>query len=81
MGNALDCVLLKFAPVDVLYWKIIWTLIMYSMDITVILILMGAGHALNKLKFKAQYVYTMCVYMFIFLHPNYVKEYVYKYLG
>jgi hypothetical protein len=75
MGNSLECVLLDFAPgIDVLYWKIIWSLIMYTIYITAILILLGLGHVTKKLEFKPQYVYTMCVYMFIFLHPNYVKE-------
>lgn len=77
VGNSLDCFLVENTwGIDLIYFRLIWSLIMQIIYILAILFLMLVAVMIGKLQFKVQYVYTMFIFLFLLLQPNYVMEFM-----
>ncbi|CAD8199978.1 unnamed protein product [Paramecium pentaurelia] len=77
IGNSLDCFLVENTwGIDLIYFRLIWSLIMQVIYILMMLIIIFVSVAIGKMQFKVQYLYTMAIYLFVFLQPNYVMEFM-----
>ncbi|CAD8119529.1 unnamed protein product [Paramecium sonneborni] len=77
VGNALDCFLEEDSwSIDLIYFRIIWSLIMQAIYIIAIFILMFIRDG-RKDDFKVlNNLYTMIIYLFLLLQPNYIMEFM-----
>ncbi|CAD8202516.1 unnamed protein product [Paramecium octaurelia] len=77
IGNSLDCFLVENTwGIDLIYFRLIWSLIMQVIYILMMLIIIFVSVGIGKMQFKVQYLYTMAIYLFVFLQPNYVMEFM-----
>ncbi|CAD8095274.1 unnamed protein product [Paramecium sonneborni] len=76
MGNALDCILAKenMFEADIIYTRLIWSLLLQIMCIFVNTFIILFLILINRLKWKS--LYTMAIYMFIFLQPTFLIEFL-----
>ncbi|CAD8104832.1 unnamed protein product [Paramecium sonneborni] len=77
VGNSLDCFLEEDSwGIDLIYFRIIWSLIMQIIYIIAIFILMFIRDG-RKEDFKIlNNLYTMIIYLFLLLQPNYIMEFM-----
>ncbi|KAM3138145.1 hypothetical protein pb186bvf_009818 [Paramecium bursaria] len=77
IGNSLDCFLVSNTwGIPLIYFRIIWSLIMQVIYLAAILLILAIAVLTGKLYFKVQYIYIVCIFMFLLLQPDYVQQFM-----
>ncbi|CAD8130980.1 unnamed protein product [Paramecium sonneborni] len=74
MAYLLDCFLINFSDILIIYFKVIWILIMVSSYLTVFFTLGGIAILLNSIRFRFSYIATALIYVFIQMQPTFIES-------
>jgi hypothetical protein len=67
MAYSLDCFLIDFSFVPILYFRMIWALLMPLLYLSIFFFGYGIGVCVTLLPAKMGIIYTTLIYMFIYL--------------
>ncbi|KAM3129080.1 hypothetical protein pb186bvf_018792 [Paramecium bursaria] len=71
-----NCILVDMSQIDVLYFAIIWSMILPTLDLLVFLFQLFIGVQFFKINFDRSLIYTALIYMFMLIQPSLVEGYV-----
>mgnify|MGYP001810141961 CR=1 FL=1 len=72
MAYSLDCFLIDITSINIIYFRIIWSLLVALMYILIFLIGFTAVIYFEKTKYNITVITTSFIYLYIFLQPNMV---------
>lgn len=67
MAYSLDCFLITLSPIDLLYFRMVWALLMPLIYLIIFFIGYFIGVIAKLAPFKIGIIYTTFIYMFIYL--------------
>lgn len=76
MAYSLDCFLVTFATIDLLYFRMAWALLMPLFYMILFFIGYFTGVLMRIAPFKIGIIYTTFIYMFIYLQPTLVGGFI-----
>ncbi|CAD8146912.1 unnamed protein product [Paramecium pentaurelia] len=76
MAYSLDCFLVTFATIDLLYFRMAWALLMPLFYMILFFIGYFTGVLMKIAPFKIGIIYTTFIYMFIYLQPTLVGGFI-----
>jgi hypothetical protein len=76
MAYSLDCFLVSITSVEILYFRLIWSLVMPLLYLTTFLFGYILAIASKKVEFKEGIIYTAFIYMFLYLQPTIVGGFI-----
>ncbi|CAD8111336.1 unnamed protein product [Paramecium sonneborni] len=74
MVYSLDCFIIDFSSISIIYFKIIWSLIMASFYLKTFFLLLGIAISTKLIRLEISYISTPFIYLFIYLQPNLVGQ-------
>lgn len=70
MAYSLDCFLIKVTDIEIIYFRIIWSLLLATSYIKTFFIIQGIQILTKSIKYNTAFVSTALIYVFIYLQPN-----------
>ncbi|CAD8151403.1 unnamed protein product [Paramecium octaurelia] len=70
MAYSLDCFLIRITDIEIIYFRIIWSLLLATSYILAFFIIQGVQILAKSIKYNTAFVSTALIYVFIYLQPN-----------
>lgn len=70
MAYSLDCFLIIISNIEIIYFRIIWSLLLAISYIAAFFIIQGVQILTKSIKYNTAFVSTALIYVFIYLQPN-----------
>ncbi|CAD8108038.1 unnamed protein product [Paramecium primaurelia] len=74
MAYSLDCFIVSFANIQIIYFKLIWSLIMAVIYLMFFFLLLGTAVSIKLIRLDVSYISTPFIYLFIYLQPNLIGQ-------
>ncbi|CAK58254.1 unnamed protein product (macronuclear) [Paramecium tetraurelia] len=74
MAYSLDCFIVSFTNIAIIYFKLIWSLIMAAMYLIFFFLLLGIAVSIKLIRLDVSYISTPFIYLFIYLQPNLIGQ-------
>ena len=76
MSYSLDCLLVSLTNIPIVYFRVIWSMIMPLLYMSLIFIFFGLGVLIKVLPKTTTIIYTASIYTFIYYQPNLVGSFI-----
>ena len=72
MSYSLDCFLIKITDIEIVYFRMIWSMFMPFVYIIIYLFVYLVALMLNKTKYNFGNISTCLLYLYSYIQPNFI---------